>query len=212
MHARTTCCLCTVWILIPPSSWWSILSSRHLHPLKPTFELRQRRKLNWGALCAVLGRALGFSLLLGLPHGLSGKPVHFLRCRDGRHFDAQSAEDFRWASVSPRIDSRFNTKTRSQLRVSELGSRLSPLLLWIFRHGHTMLVSKRWIVTGMFVPTGTSNIFKTNQPTAHGVASGIEWGCLRAVKRHHSASRWLCWTCCKVNERHALDKSISSVG
>lgn len=88
-----------VWILIAPSSWGSILGSRHLHPLKPTFELRQRRKLHRGALCAVLGRSLGFSLLPGLPHGLSGKPVHFLRCGDGRHFDA---EDFRQANVSPR--------------------------------------------------------------------------------------------------------------
>lgn len=53
-----------------------------------TFELRQRGKLNRSALSAVLRRALGFSLFLRLPHGLSGKPVHFLGCGDGRHFDA----------------------------------------------------------------------------------------------------------------------------
>lgn len=50
---------------------------------------------------------MGFSLFLGLPHGLSGKPVHFLGCGDGRHFDAQTAKDFRKANVSPRSNETF---------------------------------------------------------------------------------------------------------
>lgn len=96
-------CVSAVSLYSPPSSWQPILSGRHFHPL--TFELRQRWKLNWCAQSAVLGRALGFSLFLGLPHGLSGKPVHFLGCGDGRHFNAQTAEDFR--SFILRSNGRF---------------------------------------------------------------------------------------------------------
>lgn len=66
-----------------------------------TFELRQRGELNRSALSAVLRRALGFPLFLRLSHGLPRKPVHFLGCRDGRHFDAQTDEVFRQAIVSP---------------------------------------------------------------------------------------------------------------
>lgn len=89
------CCCCNSGIAC-------LLHPRH-HRLPsssyPTFELRQRRKLNRSALRAVLGRALRFSLFLGLPHGLSGKAVHFLGCGDGRHFDAPTVEDLRHADV-----------------------------------------------------------------------------------------------------------------
>lgn len=72
------------------------------------------------------------------------------------------------------------------------------------------MVTRCWCPKcGLFVPTGTSNVFKSNQPAAHGVASRIKSAYLRDVKRHHSAPRCFCWTCCKVNERHAHDKSIS---
>lgn len=73
-----------VWVHITHSSCQTILSCRRLHPL--TFELRQRWQLDRGARSAVLGRALGSPLPLGLPHGLSGEAIHFLGCGDGRHF------------------------------------------------------------------------------------------------------------------------------
>lgn len=63
-----------------------ILSGGPLHPL--TFELRQRRKLDRNGVSTVLRGALGFSLLLRLSHGLPRESVHFLGCRDGRHFGA----------------------------------------------------------------------------------------------------------------------------
>lgn len=54
----------------------TILSGGPLHPL--TFELRQRGELDRSGVSAILRGALGFSLLLCLPHGLPRKPIHFL--------------------------------------------------------------------------------------------------------------------------------------
>ena len=91
-----------------------------------TFELRQRGELDRGALGAVLRRALGLPLLLGLPHGLSREPVHLLGCRDGRHFDAcnrraasdellyplgQTGEGFLFVHISTRTHTHTHTET-----------------------------------------------------------------------------------------------------
>lgn len=73
-----------VWVHIKQSPCQTTLSCRRLHPL--TFELRQRWQLHRGALGAVLGRALGSPLPLGLPHRLLGKAVHLLGGGDCRHF------------------------------------------------------------------------------------------------------------------------------
>lgn len=162
-----------VWVHIKQSSCQTTLSCRRLHPL--TFELRQWWQLHRGAVGAVLGRALGSPLPLGLPHRLLSKAVHLLGGGDCRHFWRRRI--WQWIQTSWCV-----LRGRRKLFFLRRGWR--GISAETRKDVTTILLSKiRWILSG--VKLSPTNVLRgrivlcledgvpyelSNTPTIHGIA------------------------------------------